>query len=122
MDPQKTILVVEDDPNQQEMYEVALKRAGYNVVARGEAKTGLQWLGQILPDLILLDVMLPGISGIEMLKQIRSSPNGKDVPVIVITAKADIELADFDGYNIVELLRKPLLPTVLIETIESAIS
>jgi two-component system phosphate regulon response regulator PhoB len=122
MDTQKTILVIEDDPYQQQMYEVALKRAGYNMVARGEAQSGLQWLEQILPDLILLDIMLPGISGIDMLKEIRSSQNGQDVPVIVITAKSDISLEDFDGYFISDLLRKPLLPALLIEAIEAALA
>ena len=75
MDSQKTILVIEDDPHQQQVYEIALKRAGYNMVARGEAQSGLQWLEQILPDLILLDIMLPGMSGTDMLKEIRSSQN-----------------------------------------------
>jgi DNA-binding response OmpR family regulator len=122
MEPRKTILVIEDDPNQQHVYEIALRRAGYNVVARGEAGAGLEWLGQILPDLIVLDIMLPGISGIEMLHQIRSSPNGKDVPVLIVTAKADISHEDFADYNITNFLRKPLLPAVLIEAIEAAIS
>jgi two-component system phosphate regulon response regulator PhoB len=117
MDPQKTILVIEDDPAQQQLYEVALKRVGYNVIARGEARTGLQWLEQILPDLILLDIMLPEMSGIEMLKEIRSTQNGRDVPVIVVTAKSDIDFEDFDGYSIADLLRKPLLPALLIEAI-----
>jgi DNA-binding response OmpR family regulator len=122
MEPRKTILVIEDDPNQQHVYEIALRRAGYNVVARGEADAGLQWLGQILPDLIVLDIMLPGISGIEMLQQIRSSPNGKHVPVLIVTAKADISYEDFAEYNITNFLRKPLLPATLIEAIEAAIS
>jgi DNA-binding response OmpR family regulator len=122
MEPRKTILVIEDDPNQQHVYEIALRRAGYNVVARGEAGAGLEWLGQILPDLIVLDIMLPGFSGIEMLHQIRSSPNGKDVPVLIVTAKADISHEDFADYNITNFLRKPLLPAVLIEAIEAAIS
>ena len=121
MDPQKTILVIEDDPHQQQLYEIILKRVGFNMIARAEASSGLQWLEQILPDLILLDIMLPGMSGIDMLNEIRSTQNGRDVPVIVVTAKTDITFEDFDGYNIVDLLHKPLLPALLIDAIDAAL-
>ena len=117
MEPTRTILVIEDDPEQQELFVTVLQRQGYSVVTRGEAMSGLRWLEQILPDLIMLDIMLPGIDGIEMLHQIRESPNGKDVPIIIATAKTGLTRETFQDYYISELLFKPLVPTELIAVI-----
>lgn len=116
-DLQKTVLIIEDDPGQRQIYEISLKRGGYSVVAKGDAYDGLRWLEQILPDLILLDIMLPGISGVEMLARIRESENGRDVPVIIATANWEISVDIFDRYEISNFLRKPLTPNDLLEAV-----
>lgn len=114
---QKTILIIEDDPGQREIYDITLRRAGYNVVSKGDAYDGLRWLEQILPDLILLDVMLPGISGLEMLGQVRATENGRDVPVIIATAHWEISAEAFTEHHIHGFLRKPLIPNELVRAI-----
>lgn len=122
MDGPKTILIIEDDPGQQKIYTIALERVGYNVIVRGEAYAGLRWLEQILPDLILLDIMLPGLSGLDMLREIRSHPNGRDVPIVVATASGDLMWEDFDGYNIAAFLHKPLMPSDLVNAVQAVLT
>lgn len=121
MDMQKTILVIEDDLGQRQIYDITLKRAGFNVVAKGDAYEGLRWLEQILPDLILLDVMLPGISGIDMLAEIRETENGKDVPVVIATAHWEVSTDTFERYQISAFLRKPLSPNELVDTVRNVL-
>lgn len=118
----KTILVIEDDIDQREIYKTILLKAGFTVVARSDALSGLRWLEQILPDLILLDYMLPSISGAEMLARIRQTPNGRYVPVVVATAVADLKRDAFSAYNISAFLQKPLTPDELIRAIQHALS
>jgi two-component system phosphate regulon response regulator PhoB len=122
METKKTILIIEDDPAQQEIYRITLQRGGYSTVVRGDAIAGLKWLEQILPDLILLDVMLPQLSGVEMLAQVRLSPNGRDVPIVLATASATIGEADVQHFRISAFLRKPLLPSVLLDAIKQALA
>ncbi len=114
---QKTILVIEDDAAHQEIYRLLLSKAGSNVVVRGEASAGLRWLEQILPDLILLDVMLPGMSGLDMLKAIRNSPNGQTVPILIASALS-FGQDDFKGFNVTSILEKPILPDHLLGTVK----
>ena len=117
----KTILIIEDDTSQREVFKLVLQKAGFSVIARGDAPSGLRWLEQIVPDLILLDYMLPQISGAEMLAEIRKRPNGRDVPVVVATAVADLRTEVFKPYVIYALLQKPLSPRELVRVINEAL-
>jgi CheY-like chemotaxis protein len=122
MELKKTILVIEDDKAQQDIYQQALKKAGYSPVVRGDALAGLNWLEQILPDLILLDIMLPGLSGIDVLKEVRKSPNGKDVPIIIASASSVYSYEDLKPYGVTAFLRKPIIPSKLVEQINSILA
>ncbi len=113
----RTILIIDDDPHLQAIFRIVLERAGYQVISRMDATTGLMWLEQILPDLVLLDIMLPGVSGSEMLHQIRQTENGRQVPVIIATASADLNKEDFSAYNISNLIHKPILPSDLAKVV-----
>jgi DNA-binding response OmpR family regulator len=119
METQKTILVIEDDPGQQEIYRMALELAGFQVVVRGQADAGLRWLEQIQPDLILLDLMLPGKSGVEMLSEIRQRPNGQEAAIIVVSAIADSERAKLAPFSVHAILEKPLAPRELIAAVKA---
>lgn len=114
---QKTILVIEDDTAHQDIYRLLLTKAGYNVIVRAEAAAGLRWLEQILPDLILLDVMLPGMSGLDMLKAIRTSPNGQTVPILIASALS-LGQEDFSSFNVTAILEKPILPPDLLGAVK----
>ncbi|MCP1436975.1 DNA-binding response OmpR family regulator [Erwinia persicina] len=83
----KKILIIEDDADAVEVLEAYLRRENYEVRAAGDGVSGLEIAGRWHPDLILLDVMLPGLNGTEVLAKIRRS---SDVPVIMVTAIGDM--------------------------------
>ena len=82
---EKKILLVEDDFLIREMYESELIRAGYKVTACPCGEDGIKALQQDHFDLALLDIMLPGINGLEVLKQIKQNPQTKDIIVVLLT-------------------------------------
>ncbi len=82
------IFYVEDDTNIRELVEYTLKSSGFSVQSFALASTFLQQLKTELPDLILLDVMLPDKDGISVLKELRTASHYKDIPVIMLTAKS----------------------------------
>lgn len=84
-----TILVIEDEKDIRELITFNLKMDGYNVITSINGEEGLQYSSLHNPDLILLDVMLPGINGFQFCSTIRKSKNLKDIPVIIITALGD---------------------------------
>ena len=81
------IYVVEDDVNIQEIEMFALKNSGYRVEGFGNAKDFFAKLSEKTPDLILLDVMLPDLDGLSILKKVRAVPDTKKIPVIFVSAK-----------------------------------
>jgi DNA-binding response OmpR family regulator len=81
----KTILVCEDDPNLRTLVKLALGD-GYRVVEAADGPTALDLIGAERPDLVVLDLMLPGRSGLEILSEIRSGSGNEHLPVIVISA------------------------------------
>nr|MBP3598350.1 response regulator transcription factor [Eubacterium sp.] len=81
------IYIVEDDTNIQEIESFALKNSGYRVEGFGNAKDFFTRLAEKVPDLILLDVMLPDTDGLSILKKVRNIPDSKKVPVIFVSAK-----------------------------------
>lgn len=81
----KKILLIEDDELIREMYESELKKAGFEVTAFTKGEEGLKVLQQEQFDLILLDIMLPGINGLEILKQIKQNPQTKNLKVVLLT-------------------------------------
>src|SRR3546814_10222182 len=82
-----TILVVEDEPAIQELISVNLSFAGHKVLRAFDAEQAQTLIRAELPDLILLDWMLPGASGITLAKTLRSDERTRNVPVIMLTAK-----------------------------------
>lgn len=82
---EKKILLVEDDLLIRELYESELIRAGYKVTACSSGEDGIQALQQDHFDMALLDIMLPGINGLEILKQIKQNPQTKDIRVVLLT-------------------------------------
>jgi len=81
------IYLIEDDASIREIEEYALKNAGYEVATFEKAGSFFNALEDIMPDLIILDVMLPDENGIDIVKQLRGSSITKSIPVIMVTAK-----------------------------------
>ncbi len=84
-----TIMVVEDEPAIVELLRINLVDDGYRVLAAGDAETAQAMLKEALPDLLLLDWMLPGLSGMALAKLLRGDPRTRELPVIMITARSD---------------------------------
>ena len=99
-----TILVVEDNPKNLKLIRAVLEFSGFEVIEAMSGEEGVRLAGEASPDLILMDLQLPGIDGAEALRQIRSTADGPGVPVVAVTAFAmsdDREKAfasGFDGY------------------------
>jgi two-component system phosphate regulon response regulator PhoB len=83
------ILVVEDEPDLQKVLGYNLKQAGYEVLSALTGGEGLRQVREKQPDLVLLDLMLPDLSGTEVCKAIRFDPKSKAIPVLMLTAKGE---------------------------------
>jgi two-component system phosphate regulon response regulator PhoB len=84
-----TILVVEDEPAIQELISYNLAQAGHELLKADSAEQALRLVQAALPDLILLDWMLPGISGVEFARRLRSDRRTRQIPIIMLTARSD---------------------------------
>ncbi len=87
----KTILVVDDDPTILMITQLILKKASYNVICAKSGLEGLACLSQHSVDLILLDILMPFMDGLETLKKIREDPGLEKLPVLFLTGEADLE-------------------------------
>ena len=84
-----TILVVEDEPAIQELIAYNLKQAGHQPLRADNAEQALNLVANALPDLVLLDWMLPGLSGIEFARRLRADKRTRAIPIIMLTARSD---------------------------------
>lgn len=87
----KRILVIDDLPENVFMLQDRLEHEGYEVITAYNGSTGLEKALSELPDLILLDVMMPDITGIEVCRRLVNNPTTKDIPIILVTAKSGAE-------------------------------
>ena len=85
---QKKILAVDDERHIVRLIQVNLERAGYRVITAYNGREALKKVDEERPDLIVLDVMMPYMNGLETLKQLRANPKTRALPVIMLTAKA----------------------------------
>ncbi len=90
----KRILIIEDETNIRAMYADILREAGYDVLEEGEGKQGLNTVMNGNWDLLLLDIMLPKLDGIELLKSMQRDPRTKEKPVLILTNLDDNRVRD----------------------------
>src|SRR5688572_14024473 len=88
---QGSVVVVEDEESIQKLVAVALRRAGYEVTLAADGQEALQQITSATPDLIISDVMMPRMDGLELLRHLRSDPATCAIPVILLTAKGATE-------------------------------
>ena len=82
------LLLVEDDPALRRMLEIRLKREGFGVRAATRGEEALFFMERYSPDLLILDLMLPGIDGLEVLRRLRRQPQTRSLPVLILTARS----------------------------------
>jgi two-component system, cell cycle sensor histidine kinase and response regulator CckA len=121
-----SILIVDDDPLTVEMLQNILLRAGYlRVHGAGDSVAGFSLVPEVKPDLIVLDLQMPGMSGLEFCRQLRNSGGGKDIPVIMITAGSgnmdEIINQAFDA-GCFDFISKPLRAAEVLARIKSALT
>jgi CheY-like chemotaxis protein len=118
-----TVLVVEDEANIRQFVAVNLKVRGYDIIEAASAEDGLLQLRNSIPDALILDVKLPGMSGWDMLKQVATDSDLPAIPVIILTASALITHPDEQVYvNITAKLIKPISTTDLILAVKKALN
>ena len=116
----RTILIIEDEPNIMKFASRVLELEGYQLYQAWDADQGLDLVKENHIDLVLLDLMLPGIDGWEVLRQLKDDPELAHIPVVVFTAAVELpnqERAAEMGAS--DFLMKPLSPTTLKESIYS---
>jgi CheY-like chemotaxis protein len=118
MSERQTILVVEDDEDLRRLFRTALTLAGYDVIEAGDGLEALQRIDQAIPDLVVLDLVLPGMSGMVVQQELAAQTLTRQIPVVVITGTA-VEPGDL---AVACLLRKPVSPDDLIEAVKKCLS
>lgn len=117
------VLVADDDSDVRDLVGFKLRHAGYTVDEAHDGPSALAQIRRQRPDLVLLDVMMPGMSGFAVCLELRMDPATRDLPVLLVTAKArdeDLErgmAAGSDGYII-----KPFSPRDLLTRVQAALA
>jgi len=116
----KTILVVDDDPDIRELIGFNLLQAGFRVETAENGALGIKKAIRLLPDLILLDVMMPEMDGIEACKQLREHPKTQGCLIAFLSARGEdySQIAGFDS-GADDYITKPVAPRVLIKRVEA---
>jgi len=116
------ILVVEDEEPIQELIQFNLERTHYQVKVVDSGEDAINALQSFLPDLILLDIMLPGVDGLEVCKQVKSDSKGRYIPIIFLTAlseEADVVTGLELGGD--DYVTKPFSPRILLARVKAAL-
>ena len=113
------ILIIEDDLVMIRFYRKLFALEGHRVEAAEGGREGLKRVKTFKPDLILLDIMMPKMHGLEVLERLKAKPETKDIPVIMLTARSfAIEDQQKEDLQISQCLSKPFSPKELLENIE----
>ncbi len=112
------VLIADDEKDIRRLVVFTLQRAGYEVIEAADGKQALEIAGQHAFDLILLDVMMPFISGYDVCRQLRRQPDTQSVPVLFLSAKAQaFEIGEGLAAGGSDYLIKPFLPRELAEKV-----
>jgi two-component system phosphate regulon response regulator PhoB len=114
------VLVIEDERDLVDGLVYNLQREGYDTVVAYDGQEGLRKAQTLLPDLILLDIMLPGMSGTDILRELRAGERTRNIPVIIITARSE-ESDQMVGFTLGadDYVTKPFSPKVLMQRIKA---
>jgi len=118
----KTILIVEDEEDIQELIQFNLKKEGYSIISAYDGEKAIDLAHKEKPNLVLLDLMLPGLDGLEVCRNLKQNNSTRNIPVIMLTAKTE----DMDMVTGLELgaddyITKPFSPRILIARIRAVL-
>jgi DNA-binding response OmpR family regulator len=116
----KRVLIVEDDQELRELLRTTLEGEGFTAEIATDGAEGLSRLRRGVPDLVLLDLVLPGINGLEVLMALRSDPAARRVPVIVMTG-TQTQASELRGLGVVALLYKPFAAEALLARVAAVL-
>ena len=119
----KTILIVDDEADIRDILRIRLaNHPGFRILEAANGSDALELTRQQRPDLIILDWLMPGFNGMEVLKALRESPELTTIPVIMMTVKSELSAqAQGQGMGVVAYLIKPFDAARLMETVEKAL-
>jgi len=119
----KTILVVDDSRSEQRLIEAILKTTGHAVSIVDDAEQALDWMKRNVPDVLVLDVIMPGINGFDLCRRLRSNPKTEKIPIVFCTSK-DQEFDRFWGLRQggAAYVTKPFAPNELIDAVKTCLS
>jgi DNA-binding response OmpR family regulator len=89
--PLKKIAIIDDEEAMVQLLSVELESEGYHVLTAGNGVSGLKLIQDKQPDLVLLDIMMPGLNGYEVIKSVKEDPSVCDIPIIMLTARSHDE-------------------------------
>ena len=120
----KRVVYIEDEQEMIDLVRLILSRKGYEVLGANGGRKGLQLVIDQLPDLVLLDLMMPDMDGWDVYQQMKANDKTRQIPVIVITAKAQsidkvlgLHIAKVDDY-----ISKPFSPQDLLDSVEKVLA
>jgi two-component system, OmpR family, response regulator VicR len=124
METKQRLLYIEDEQEMIELVRLILARRGFEVIGAIGGREGLESVRNTLPDLVLLDLMMPDMDGWDVYQQMKADEATQNIPVIVVTAKAQsidkvlgLHIAKVDDY-----ISKPFSPNELVESIEKVLA
>jgi len=116
------ILVVDDEPDVVRLIEFRLQKEGFEVLSCGDGRIALQMIEDEKPDLVILDIMMPLMDGMEVLRQIRSRRATSRIPVVMLTAKtASVTVDEARQLWVSDYIMKPFDPDKLVEKTKKAL-
>ena len=117
--PLRRVLIVDDEPAVREMLAVALEMAGFEVTEADNAATALNQVASSIPDLMLIDWMMPQVSGLELCRRLRRNPDTASIPLILLTARGE-EDAKIKGLEVADdYIMKPFSPRELVARLKA---
>ena len=99
MADQKKILIIDDEEDLQKMLKIRLEQEGFNIVQANDGDVGLKTAEQEVPDMIIMDIMMPNMDGYSCLKEVRSLPKTKDIPVLMLSGKEEEKVRDLFAFQ-----------------------
>ena len=116
------VLLVDDDPSMRQIWRIGLRLTGFSISEAEDGQDALEKIEQSRPDVVIMDVMMPGMDGISALKALRAAASTADLPVIIVTAKSSREaVRDCLAAGANRYLTKPVSRQALLDNIQEVL-